>query len=196
MPGFGADHFRAGWKQWGLAMQDDIADMARWAVAKGLVDPQRICIAGPSYGGYATLMGLVRDPDLYRCGIDWLGPTDIAMLDDALGWSDSADVYRKYGMPLLIADLEKDAVQVKQTSPLQQAARVKAPLLMAYGEVDRRVPIVQGERFKEAVAKTNSDVEWVAYPKEGHGFREVPNQVDFWTRAERLLDRAIGSARH
>jgi dipeptidyl aminopeptidase/acylaminoacyl peptidase len=191
--GFGSDHFRAGWKQWGLAMQDDIADMARWAIAKGLVDPQRICIAGASYGGYATLMGLVRDPQLYRCGVDWLGPTDIGMIGDALGWSDSAEAYRKYGMPMLIADPEKDAAQVKQTSPLQQAARVKAPLLMAYGELDQRVPIEQGERFRDAAGKINHDIEWVTYKDEGHGFRKVPDNLDFWRRAERLLGRAIGA---
>lgn len=194
--GFGADHFRAGWKQWGLAMQDDVADMARWAIAKGLVDPRRICIAGASYGGYATLMGLVRDPDLYRCGVDWLGPTDIGLIDDALGWSDSAEAYRKYGMPMLIADLEKDAAQIKATSPLQQAARVKSPLLLAYGELDRRVPIDQGERFRDAAAKTNPDIEWAAYKDEGHGFRKVPDNVDFWRRVERLLDRTIGNGAH
>ena len=69
--GYGGAHFKAGWKQWGLAMQDDIADGARWALAQGYADPQRICIAGGSYGGYAVLMGLAKDPDLYKCGIDW-----------------------------------------------------------------------------------------------------------------------------
>ncbi|WP_303759557.1 response regulator, partial [Sphingobium yanoikuyae] len=75
--GFGNAHFRAGWKQWGLGMQDDIADGARWAARQGYADPDRICIAGGSYGGYAALMGVVKDPGLYRCAVDWMGVTDI-----------------------------------------------------------------------------------------------------------------------
>lgn len=78
--GFGARHYRAGWKQWGLKMQDDIADGARWAIAEGIVDAQRICIAGGSYGGYATLMGLINDPDLFKCGINAVGVTDLTLL--------------------------------------------------------------------------------------------------------------------
>ena len=73
--GYGFKHFRAGWKQWGLAMQDDVADAVQWAVKQGWVDPKRVCIAGASYGGYATLMGLVRHHELYQCGINWVGVT-------------------------------------------------------------------------------------------------------------------------
>ena len=131
--GFGEAHFRAGWKQWGLAMQDDIADGARWAIAQGIADPKRICIAGASYGGYATLMGLVNDPDLYKCGVSWVGVTDINLLYDG-HWSFTSDMtaqWKQYGMPDLIGDQVKDAAQLKATSPIQQAARIKAPLLLA-----------------------------------------------------------------
>jgi predicted acyl esterase len=79
-PATASKHFRAGFKQWGLSMQNDIADGTRWAIAQGYADPKRICIAGASYGGYATLMGLVNDPDLYKCGVDWVGVTDINLL--------------------------------------------------------------------------------------------------------------------
>jgi len=89
--GFGVAHFRAGWKQWGLKMQDDIADGARWAIAQGIADPKRICIAGGSYGGYAALMGLIKDPDLFRCGIDWAGVTDINLLYDG-HWTFTSDM--------------------------------------------------------------------------------------------------------
>ncbi|MEO5935503.1 MAG: alpha/beta fold hydrolase, partial [Duganella sp.] len=80
--GYGEKHFRAGWKQWGLKMQDDIADGTRWAIAQGTADAKRVCIAGASYGGYATLMGLINDADLYQCGIDWAGVTDIGLMYD------------------------------------------------------------------------------------------------------------------
>ncbi|RLM51473.1 S9 family peptidase, partial [Halobellus sp. Atlit-31R] len=99
--GFGTRHFKAGFKQWGLAMQDDLADGVRWAVGKGIADGARVCIAGASYGGYATLMGLVKDPDLYKCGINWVGVTDINLLYNG-GWTftnDTSDEYKAYGMP-------------------------------------------------------------------------------------------------
>ncbi|WP_427912562.1 prolyl oligopeptidase family serine peptidase [Ramlibacter sp. MMS24-I3-19] len=189
--GFGFRHFRAGWKQWGLKMQDDIADGTRWAIAEGIADPKRICIAGASYGGYATLMGLVNDPDLYKCGIDWVGVTDIEMLS-TVSWSDLSDVYERYGMPILVGDRAKDAEQLRRTSPLHQAARIRQPLLLAYGGRDRRVPIVHGTEFRDAVQKTNPDVEWIEYRLEGHGWMHVPNRIDFWTRVEKFLARHLG----
>ena len=192
--GFGNAHFRAGWKQWGLAMQDDIADGAKWAVAKGLVDPKRICIAGASYGGYSALMGMVNDPDLYQCAINWAGVTDIELLYNG-SWGTRNDFpveWRAYGMPQLVGDLVKDAAQLKATSPLQQAARINKPLLLAYGGADKRVPLHHGEKFYQAVAQGNPRVEWMVYPTEGHGWYLPETRVDFWTRVEKFLDRNIG----
>lgn len=189
--GFGFDHFKAGWKQWGIAMQNDLADATRWAIAKGLADPKRICIAGASYGGYAVLMGLVNDPDLYRCGIDWAGVTDIDLMY-SITWSDSGEEYKTFGMPVLIGDKEKDAAQLRATSPIYQAARIAQPLLMGYGGRDVRVPLKHGTEFRDAVQKTNHDVEWVVYPDEGHGWRQLKTNVDWWTRVEKFLARNIG----
>ena len=190
--GYGFNHFRAGWKQWGKAMQNDVADGARWAIAQGFADPAKICIAGASYGGYATLMGLVNDPELYRCGINWVGVTDIDLLYSVV-WSDFSELHKTYGMPVLVGDREKDAEQLKETSPLLQAARIKQPLMLAYGGADRRVPIVHGTRFRDAVQKTNPNVEWVEYTDEGHGWHLVKNRVDFWTRVEKFLDKHVGA---
>ena len=193
--GYGDKHFRAGWKQWGLAMQNDIADGARWAIAQGIADPKRICIAGASYGGYATLMGLANDPDLYKCGINWVGVTDINLMYDGhwSGTSDMTEQWKIYGMPDMIGDQVKDAAQLKATSPIEQAARIKAPLLMAYGGVDRRVPMYHGRKFLEAVKPTNKQVEWIEYTDEGHGWGLPKNRVDFWGRVEKFLDQHIGS---
>ncbi|MGZ5194078.1 MAG: prolyl oligopeptidase family serine peptidase [Ramlibacter sp.] len=192
--GFGSKHFKAGWKQWGLAMQNDIADGTRWALAQGTADPARVCIAGASYGGYAALMGLVNDPDLYRCGIEWAGVTDIdLMYSISVFTSDTSDDAKRFDMPIMIGDRVKDAQQLKATSPLEQAARIKQPLLMAYGGSDRRVPIEHGTKFRDAVQKTNADVEWIEYREEGHGWLLVKNRVDFWTRVEKFLDRNIGA---
>jgi dipeptidyl aminopeptidase/acylaminoacyl peptidase len=192
--GYGEDHFRAGWKQWGLAMQDDIADATRWAIAKGMADPQRICIAGASYGGYATLMGLIRDPDLYKCGIDWVGVTDIELLYTG-NWtrdSDMSEAYKRYGMPTLVGDPVKDAAQFAATSPLKQAARLTQPLLLAYGGADMRVPIYHGRKLYDAIKKTNQHVEWVVYDEEAHGWKLTETRLDFWGRVEKFLGQQIG----
>jgi dipeptidyl aminopeptidase/acylaminoacyl peptidase len=195
--GLGARHYRAGWKQWGLRMQDDLADGARWAIAQGIAASRRVCIAGASYGGYAALMGLVNDPDLYQCGVDWLGVTDINLLYTGT-WIDDSDLsddYKRVGMPVLIGDPVADAAQLKATSPLEQAARIKQPLLLAYGGADRRVPLFHGKRFRDAVKRTNANLEWIEYAEEGHGWAVVDNRVDFWTRVEKFLDKHIGEGR-
>jgi len=192
--GYGFRHYRASWKQWGLAMQNDVADGTRWAIAQGFADPQRICIAGASYGGYATLMGLVNDPDLYKCGVDWVGVTDINLMYSG-AWSRSSDMtdqWKAHGMPELIGDRVKDAAQLKATSPIEQAARITQPVLLAYGGVDRRVPLYHGQKFYDAVTKTNKNVEWIEYPEEGHGWHLPKNSVDFWTRVEAFLGKNIG----
>jgi dipeptidyl aminopeptidase/acylaminoacyl peptidase len=176
-------------------MQDDLADGARWAIAQGYADPKRICIAGASYGGYAALMGLIRDPDLYRCGINWLGVTDINLMYTGTWFrnDDTGDDWKKYGMPALVGDQQKDAEQLQRTSPLLQASKVTQPLLLAYGGADRRVPIYHGQRFYDAVKTTNRRVEWIEYSEEGHGWALPKNRFDFWTRVEKFLDQNIGA---
>ena len=196
--GFGDKHFRAGWKQWGLGMQNDIADGARWAIAQGLADPKRICIAGASYGGYATLMGLVNDPGLFKCGVAWVGVTDINLLYDG-HWSFNSDVtegWKQYGMPELVGDQEADAAQFKATSPLEQASRIRQPLLLAYGAVDRRVPLYHGRKLYDAVKPHNPDVEMIVYDDEAHGWALPKTRIDFWSRVEKFLDRNIGNPVH
>ena len=192
--GYGSKLFRAGWRQWGLAMQDDVADATRWAIAQGIVDPERICIAGASYGGYATLMGLINDPGLYKCGVNWAGVTDIKLLYSG-HWSadsDLGDDYKKYGMPTLVGDPVRDAAQLTATSPLAQAGRIRQPLLLAYGADDRRVPLYHGRLFHKAVKQHNGQVEMVVYNEEGHGWKLPKNKIDFWGRVEQFLDKHIG----
>jgi dipeptidyl aminopeptidase/acylaminoacyl peptidase len=192
--GLGSKHYRASFKQWGLSMQNDIADGTRWAIAQGYADPKRICIAGASYGGYATLMGLVNDPDLYKCGVDWVGVTDINLMygNNWLRSSDMSSQWKNYGMPELIGDRVKDAAQLKTTSPIENAARITQPLLLAYGGVDQRVPLYHGQKFYDAVIKTNKNVQWIEYPEEGHGWRLPKNSIDFWGKVETFLDKNIG----
>lgn len=189
--GYGTEHAKGGWRQWGKSMQDDVTDATRWAMAQGLADPKRIAIAGASYGGYATLMGLVREPGLYRCGVCWVGVTDLDMLH-TVTWDDMPASYKKFGMPKLLGDRVKDADDLKANSPLTHAAKITQPMLLAYGGKDRRVPIVHGEKFKKAVQATNPNVEWVVYDDEGHGWADPANKLDFYGRMARFLDRYTG----
>ena len=193
--GFGASHFEAGFKQWGLAMQNDIADGTRWAIGQGIADPKRICIAGASYGGYATLMGLANDPDLYRCGVAWAGVTDLDLMFTGTWWdkSDVTENQRKFSMPYMMGDPVEDAAQLRTTSPLRQAARITQPVMLAYGRNDRRVPIVHGRKMQTVLGRTNKQVEWIDYSGEGHGWSQAKNRIDFWQRVESFLYRNIGN---
>lgn len=189
--GYGSDHFKAGWKQWGQAMQDDVADAVLWAAGKGLVDPKRVCIAGASYGGYSTLMGLARHPELYRCGAAWVGVTDPRLLFE-LDWiSDMSEDARSHDLPTMIGDPVKDKVALAAVAPVELASRIKAPLLLAYGAKDRRVPLEHGDRMRAALRAAGNEPEWVLYPDEGHGWFLVANRVDFAERLERFLAKHL-----
>jgi dipeptidyl aminopeptidase/acylaminoacyl peptidase len=185
--GYGRKHFEAGWKQWGRAMQDDVADAVDWAVAKGLVDPKRVCIVGGSYGGYAALMGLVRDPQLYRCGVAWVAVTDPRLLFRWNFVSDFPDEVRQFGLPVLIGDPVADAAKLAEVAPVEQAARIAAPLLLVFGGNDRRVPIEHGTRMREALRAAGREPEYVVYAEEGHGWQRLENRLDFYRRVERFL---------
>ncbi len=185
--GFGGRHFHAGRKQWGRAMQDDLADALQWAIGSGLVDGQRVCIAGGSYGGYAALMGPIRHPALYRCAAAWVAVTDPLLLFGLTGWSDMSDESVNYTMPQLIGDPQTDQALLTEVSPLAQAARLKVPVLLAYGAADRRVPLTHGERMRAALQAAGNEPEWVVYAEEGHGWLKAENRFDFARRLERFF---------
>lgn len=188
--GFGGTLFEAGWRQWGRTMQDDLADTAAWAVKQGWVDAKRIGIMGASYGGYATLMGLVRNPDVFRVGVEWAGVTDIELLFTAVE-SDASEDARQYNMKTLIGDPLADPAAFAAISPLAQAGRISQPLLMAHGAQDKRVPIVHAAKFRSAVAAQNAKVEYVVYPDEGHGWRHEDDNLDFWKRVDAFLAKNL-----
>ncbi|UTH75526.1 S9 family peptidase [Chromobacterium sp. IIBBL 290-4] len=190
--GYGDKLFRAGWKEWGLKMQDDMQDAVRWAAERKLIDPKRVCIAGASYGGYAALMGPIRHPDTYRCAISWVGVTDIELIETST-LSDSDEQFLKYGFKKLVADLPAERKKIEDTSPVYQADRFKVPLLIAYGSDDRRVPIEHGNRWRKAAEKAGVDMDWVVYSGEGHGWMKEENNIDFALRIKRLLDRTLGA---
>ena len=174
-------------------MQDDVADAVLWAAGEKLIDPARVCIAGASYGGYATLMGLVRHPELYRCGAAWLAVTDpMRLLESSWIWIDDIDEQaRRYGMPVLVGDPKADAEMLKANAPVHQAARIRAPVLLAYGAEDRRVPLVHGHEMREALRRQGREPEWIVYNDEGHGWRQIETRRDFALKLEAFFAKHL-----
>lgn len=189
--GYGQDWYRAGWREWGRSMQDDVADALLWAVKEGQADPQRACIAGASYGGYSTLMGLIRHPELYRCGVAWVAVTDPRLMFEWRYGTDQSDEVRELDYPLLIGDPVQDAERINAVTPVLHAERIRAPLLLAAGAEDRRVPLVHGTRMRDALTKAGRPPEWVVYDDEGHGWYKLSTRVDFAARMEAFLARHL-----
>ncbi len=190
--GYGDRHLRAGFKQWGQAMQDDVADALRWARQQGLAS-DKACIAGASYGGYSSLMGLIRHPELYRCGIAWAAVTDPLLFLEGSWWirDDVSEAGRRYQLPEMVGHPEHDREMLLANSPIAQADKIHAPLMLAFGAEDRRVPLAHGHRLRDALIKLGREPEWVVYPGEGHGWRLESNQIDFARRVEAFLDRHL-----
>ena len=189
---YGWKHFSSSFKQWGLAMQDDITDGVKWAVEQGVADPGRVCIYGASYGGYATMMGLAKTPELFKCGINYVGVTDLNLFATAY-WSDLADSeFTKYGLKAMVGDVEGDEELLKTTSPVRMAARIKSPVFMAYGAADRRVVPEHGTRMKAALEERGAKPLWMMVDGEGHGFREMRNKLSLYGAMEKFLAEHIG----
>jgi dipeptidyl aminopeptidase/acylaminoacyl peptidase len=189
--GYGDDHFRAGFKQWGQTMQDDVTDALRWAQQQGLAS-DKACIIGGSYGGYSTLMGLAKDPDLYRCGVAWMAVTDLQLFAQGAWWlDDDSKLARKLTIPEMVGDPKQDAAMLAANSPVNLASRIKAPLLLVHGELDYRVPIAHGRNMNDALKAAGNPPEWVSYPEEGHGFYKREDRLDFARRVEAFLAKHL-----
>jgi dipeptidyl aminopeptidase/acylaminoacyl peptidase len=186
--GWGRKHFESSFKQLGLAMQDDITDGALHLVKEGIVDKARICLHGGSYGGYATLQGLVREPDMFRCGTPFVAVTDLGLWQ-TVQWSDTAQQtdFFETDYIRMVGDSKADAALFDKSSPARNADRIKAPVLLVMGEADVRVPLIHGETMRDALKKAGKNVEFVTYEDEGHGFNKQDNVVDFYTRIEKFL---------
>ena len=184
---FGLPHLRSGYKQWGLAMQDDITDGVLDLSARGIVDASRVCLFGGSYGGYAALQGLVREPEAFRCAIAYVAVTDLSLMQSIIWRSDMPREYLDGDFKQWVGDSDADSAQFEATSPARNAARIRAPILLAYGTADLRVPLIQGERMRDALQKNGKRFEWVVYDGERHGWRDPANRLDFYRRTEEFL---------
>jgi dipeptidyl aminopeptidase/acylaminoacyl peptidase len=193
--GYGHAHFRAGFRQWGRAMQDDLLDAAAWARSQGWAD--RFCIAGGSYGGYATLMGLARDGDFWRCGAAWAAVADLPLfLKGSLSVGDDvSEDGRRHTLPVMVGDPKMDAAMLDAVSPVKLAAQMRAPLLLAWGERDQRVPLAHADRLRRALREAGRpEPLWVSYPDEGHSWLQPENQIDFARRLEAFFNEHLRPA--
>lgn len=188
--GFGKAFLNAGNGQWGVGtMQHDLTDAVKWAIAKGIADPKRVCIMGGSYGGYATLAGLTFTPELYACGVDIVGPSNIRTLFGSIPpyWAPiKAQFVQRVG------DVEKDEELNRRISPLFFVDRIKVPLLIGQGANDPRVNIRESDQIVAAMRAKKLPVTYVVYPDEGHGFGRPVNRMDFNGRVEEFLAAHLG----
>jgi len=192
--GFGRKHLTSGYRQLGQAMQDDVTDGVRQLVADGTVDASRVCIGGGSYGGYATMMALVKEPEMFRCGINEAGVVDLIWWQE-LGYTDfnryDADASDKF-LGITVGDVKTDRAMLEQYSPRRHADRIKAPVLIIHGAGDERVPIAHAEGMRDALKAAGKEVEMRVYAEEGHGFVKPANQIDRLQRIEAFLDKHLG----
>ncbi len=189
--GFGKAFENAGDKEWGRKMDDDLLDGVAWAVREKIADPARIAIMGGSYGGYATLAGLTRDPDVYACGVDIVGPSELDRLIKTIPpyWASGRPRFLKaIGNP----DTGEGRALLKERSPLYQADRIKKPLLIAQGENDPRVKKEQSDKIVETMQERGIPVTYLLYRREGHGFAQPENNISFTAIAETFLGKCLG----
>ena len=185
--GYGRSFTRAGDRQWGLKMQDDITDAVKWAIDQGFADPKRICIYGASYGGYATMAGLTSTPELYRCGINYVGVTDVELLFDTMPkhWEISREVMKaQVGNP-------KDEKFMKRISPLYHAEKIEAPVFIVHGKRDPRVDIRHAERLRDRLDDLDKPYEWLVKSKEGHGFVKEENRLELYRKMDAFLGKYL-----
>ncbi|MGH8317431.1 MAG: S9 family peptidase [Steroidobacteraceae bacterium] len=187
--GYGKAFWEASFGEWGLAMQDDLTDAVRWAVDRGIADPARVGIYGGSYGGYATLAGIEKEPELFACAVSYCGVFNLFTFLDGIPpyWEPMRAMFHT-----MIGDPERDAERLKATSPLFHVDRIRCPLLIAQGANDPRARKGQSDEIVTALRGRGVDVEYLVKDNEGHGFSNEENQFDFYRAMERFLTKHLG----
>lgn len=185
--GYGRDFLHSGYKQWGGKMVDDVTDATQWAIKQGIADSRRVCIYGASYGGYAALMGVAREPSLYRCAIGYVGVYDMPAMYSAGDISDHTS--GKNFLKETLGDQNLESI-----SPDHLAARITVPVMMVAGHEDVRAPPKHTELMRDALLKAGKQVDAKIYGKEGHGFFIEADREDFYARMLDFLGHNIGAS--
>jgi dipeptidyl aminopeptidase/acylaminoacyl peptidase len=189
--GFGKEFINAANGQWAARMHDDLIDAVRWAVQQGIAREDKIAIMGGSYGGYATLVGLTFTPDVFNCGVDIVGPSNLLTL------LDNPPPYWMPIMPVMklrVGDYTTDEGRefLKSRSPLFFVERIKRPLLIGQGKHDPRVKQVESDQIVAAMNEKKIPVTYVLFQDEGHGFARPENRFAFYAVAEAFLAEHLG----
>ena len=187
--GFGKSFLNAGNREWAGRMHDDLLDAVEWAVDEGVADPKRVAIYGGSYGGYAALVGAAFTPDIFSCGVDIVGPSNICTLIESIPpyWAPLMHQFR-----VRVGDIEKERGFLEARSPLFKADEIAIPMLIVQGANDPRVKQTESDQIVEALRKKDKDVSYLLYADEGHGFSRPENRMAFYAEAEQFLARHLG----
>ena len=182
--GYGLTFLRAGYKLRGRKMQDDLTDAVKWAIAQGVADPNRVAIFGASYGGYAAMAGLAFTPELYRCGVNIAGVTDLDTFLQTTDYATATD-------PAYVADPDREKELLEAVSPLNFAERIQAPVFLAYGRLDDQVPVAQGMQMAAELKKHGKTHELMLRRDERHGFAREENRIERYRRVDAFLERYL-----
>lgn len=184
--GYGGAFMHAGYHEWGGKMQDDVTDATQWAIQQGITTPGHVCIFGGSYGGYAALEGAMKEPDLYRCAIGYVGVYDLTAL---LTHSDNTMAKNFWN-----ARVGTDEQELAAHSPVNQVDHLKASVMLIVGGQDETVPPLHANRLRSALDKRGIGYEWLYKSNEGHGFYDEKNTTELYQRVTQFLDRNIGTS--
>jgi dipeptidyl aminopeptidase/acylaminoacyl peptidase len=173
-------------------MSDDHEDAVKWGIEQGFVDPSRVCMSGASYGGYATLMAMARNPAMFKCGISGLMVSDVKLILTSPAGDipfDEAAVKFWYS---IIGTKDLDSELVRSISPVNLASKIKGPLFVYAGRDDIRTPLEQTRKMVDALTKAGNPPKAVVIkPEEGHGFGKVENNLDLYTQILKFLDEYL-----
>lgn len=186
--GYGKEFWESSFKQWGQSMQDDVTDGVNWLIESGVANPDKIAIYGASYGGYASLAGLTYTPDLYACGVDYVGVSNLFTFMETIPpyWTQYLEMlYEMVGHP------EADSALLAQFSPSLNADKITSPLFIAQGANDPRVKKSESDQMVEAMKSRGVEVEYMVKDNEGHGFRNQENKFDFYRSMEAFLAKHL-----
>jgi dipeptidyl aminopeptidase/acylaminoacyl peptidase len=186
--GYGRDFINRGRQQWGRAMQDDLTDGVRWAIAQGIADPARVAIYGASYGGYASLIGVTLTPELYACAVNYVGAADLEITfkhrgEDAWRTGDEFSYQREW--------VGATKAHRAATSPVNLVEHIRVPTLHAYGAEDPRVKIDHWSRLEPQLKKHGKDYQAIVEGRQGHGFRNEKESMTFYAALETFLARHL-----
>lgn len=189
--GYGDDFQRSGRLQWGHMMQDDVTDGTLWAVEQGIADKDRMCIFGGSYGGYAALWGVIKEPDLYKCSIGYVGVYDMPIFFNGDGSDASRSNTIEHYLKSHVGDGDE---YMRSISPVEHVDKIKAEVFIVHGDKDVRVPLVHANNLRNAFDAIGKPYEWMV-KEDGHGFFKVDNRVAMYDKLFEFLEKNIGQTK-